>query len=91
MSQLLECYLLWGFHGKDPGILSRLARLLIMSCEQDLMHAIPGRTIVLLFKTMARRASSARTLQTYQSGRLILSAANNFLILLCLVIWLGFS
>ena len=35
---------------------------------EDLPCAIPGRTIVLLLKTMVRCTSSVRTLQTYQSG-----------------------
>ena len=35
---------------------------------EDLPHAVPGRTIVYCLKTMARCATSARTLQSYQSG-----------------------
>ena len=35
---------------------------------EDLQRAVPGRTIVYCLKTMARRASSACTLQSYQSG-----------------------
>ena len=35
---------------------------------EDLLHAIPGRTIVHCLKTMARGASSMHTLQSYQSG-----------------------
>ena len=35
---------------------------------EDAPRVIPGRTISLLFKTMARRTSSACTLQSYQSG-----------------------
>ena len=39
-----------------------LPRLLAFSCT------VPGRTIVYCLKTMARYASSACTLQSYQSG-----------------------
>ena len=35
---------------------------------EDLPRAVPGRTIVYCLKTMARRTSSVRTLQSYQSG-----------------------
>ena len=35
---------------------------------EDLPRAVSGRTIVYCLKTMARRASPARTLQSYQSG-----------------------
>ena len=34
---------------------------------EDLPPAVPGRTIVYCLKTMARPASSVRTLQSYQS------------------------
>ena len=35
---------------------------------EDLPRAVLGRTIVYCLKTITRRASSARTLQSYQSG-----------------------
>ena len=35
---------------------------------EDLPRAVPGRTIVYCLKTVARRASPAHTLQSYQSG-----------------------
>ena len=41
---------------------------------EDLPRAVPGRTIVYCLKTMARRASSARTLQSYPSGLLCLQS-----------------
>ena len=68
------------FNGNVKGFIFVLERFLfestqtanIMSCTRKIFHvqlgAIPGRTIVLLLKIMARRASSVRTLQTYQSG-----------------------
>ena len=43
--------------------------LLCRTCERSSVP-IPGRTIALLFKTMARCASSMHTLQNYQSGRI---------------------
>ena len=38
---------------------------------EDLPCAVPGRTIVYCLKTMARRASPAHALQSYQSGQFI--------------------
>ena len=35
---------------------------------EDLPRTVPGRTIVYCLKTMARRTSSVRTLQSHQSG-----------------------
>ena len=36
---------------------------------EDLPHTVPERTIVHCLKTMARRTSSVRTVQSYQSGQ----------------------